>query len=673
MRQKGTSLCLNGYVGFVHEPALLRELVVLLAFAAAGAAVFERIGLPSIAGFLVMGAVGGPGGLALAADPDDVRAIAELGVVFLLFEIGLELPVDRVRILLRTGLAAGALQVGGTLAAVSGLAVAAGLPGRTALVLGALVAMSSTALVIRMLADRGEIDAPHGQLSVSILLVQDLCIVPFLLAIPILAADGPIRAWPVAGAMARAGVAVAAFFLAARFVLPRLLAGAAAIRSREVFTLVAILAVIGAATAAEGLGLTLAVGAFLAGLVLSSSPWGPQLISEVLPVRGLLLGVFFTAIGMLLDFREAWEHADTVLLLLAAAIGLKAVITAFSVGAVLRTGARIGVLAGVALAQTGEFSFVLAQVASDAELLGPELTQAFVAASVISLIATPFLIRGGEGIATRLTGAAAAPAESGAGTEELRGHAIVVGYGLAGRNLARVMKAVGVPVAGVEANPVAAVEARRAGANVIWGDATRVGLLEQLHVERARLLVVAVNDPVAGRQVVSRARQLAPELVVLARTRYVLEVDELESAGASRVVAEELEGAIDLVAQTLHELEVPEGSVARFCAELRAEGYALLREPAALALDPWLTELLEQVSTEWIELPEDFAPERSLVELDLRARTGINVLAVDRGGTTTPNPEADYRLRPGDRLLAFGSGEALARACASLGALRDGS
>lgn len=657
----------------MHEPALLRELVILLAIAAAGAALFERLKLPSIAGFLVMGALLGPGGFALGSDPEDVQVIAEFGVVFLLFEIGLELPVDRVRRLLRLGLSAGALQVGGTLAIVSLVAVSIGLSGRTALVLGALVAMSSTALVIRLLGERGEVQAPHGQFAVAILLFQDLCIVPFLLAIPILAAEGPIQAWPVLEAVLRAGLAVAVFYLAARFFLPRLMAGAAGLRSREVFTLVAVLAVIGAALVAEGLGLTLAVGAFLAGLVLSSSPWGPQVLSEVLPLRGLLLGVFFTAVGMLLDFRVAWEHAGTVLLLLVAAIGVKGFVTAVAVGGLLNMGARVGVLSGLALAQTGEFSFVLAQAASSSGLLDDGLAQSFVAASVLSLLATPFLIGAGERISAWVASAARPQPEAPEGTAVLRDHAVIVGFGLAGRNLTRVLEAVGIAVVAIDANPHAAHEARRSGANVIWGDATRVGLLEQLQVEHARLVVVAINDPIATRQVVSRVRQLAPEVCVLARTRYVLEVDALESAGASRVVAEELEGAIDLVAKTLHELEVPEGSIARFSTELRQEGYALLREPAALPLDPWLAELLEQISTEWLELPDDFGPGRSLVDLDLRTATGVSVLAVDRAGTTTQNPPPDFTLQAGDRVLAYGNGQAVARACTILGVARDAS
>lgn len=655
----------------MHASNLLQELVVLLAIAAAGAALFERLRLPSIAGFLVMGAIAGPAGLGLVTDPEDVQSIAEFGVVFLLFEIGLELPIERVRRLLRTGLVAGALQVGGTLVIVTGTGMALGLPAPTALVVGALVAMSSTALVMRLLGERGEIDAPHGQLAVATLLFQDLCIVPFLLAIPILSSEGPIEAGPVLLAVGSAAVAVGLFYAAARFALPRLLEVAAGLRSREVFSLVAVLVVVGAALAAEGLGLTAAVGAFLAGLVLSSSPLGPQLVSEVLPLRGLLLGVFFTAVGMLLDVGVALQNADTVLLILLAAVPLKAAIVALAVSTTLvRTGARIGVLTGLALAQTGEFSFVLSQAAFDAGLIDLDLAQSFVAASVVSLIATPFVLKAGVPLAQRLAGPdPTAHAEEGAAG--LSDHAVLVGFGIGGRNLARVLDAIGVPWAAVEANPIAAREARRSGANVIWGDATRAGLLEHLHVERARLVAVAISDPVATRQVVSRVRQIAPGTRVLARTRYVLEIDALQSAGASRVVAEELEGAIDLVAQALHELDVPEGSIARFCAELRDEGYSLLREPSAVALDPWLTELLQQVSTEWLELGGGFDPPRSLLELDLRARTGANVLAVDRGGAVTPSPEPGFVLRPGDRLLAFGSGEALASAAAALGAERE--
>jgi CPA2 family monovalent cation:H+ antiporter-2 len=279
------------------NPHFLEELLLILAVATVGGAVFERLRLPPIAGFLVVGALFGPGGLGWIDDPARVKAVAELGVVFLLFEIGLELPLGRLRRMWRPALIAGGLQVAITLLVVAAIAVALGAPPRAAAVLGALVAMSSTALVIGLLSQRGEIDAPHGQLAIGILLFQDLCVVPFLLAVPILAPGADARAFELVLALLRSLAALALFAAVARFVLPRLLDRIARMRSREIFTMVAFLAVMGSAVVAEKIGLTLAVGAFIGGLVLSLSPYAHQLYAEVVPLRGVLLGTFFTAVG----------------------------------------------------------------------------------------------------------------------------------------------------------------------------------------------------------------------------------------------------------------------------------------------------------------------------------------------------------------------------------------
>jgi CPA2 family monovalent cation:H+ antiporter-2 len=644
----------------------LTELAVLLALAAAGAALFERLRLPAIAGFLVAGALVGPGGLGLVSDPSAVRTVAEAGVFFLLFEIGLELPVERLRKLLRRAVAAGALQVAATLGATAALAVALGVPGRTALVLGALVAMSSTALVVRLLSERGELDAPHGQLSVAILLFQDLCIVPFLLAVPLLASREPLGVAPIAGALARAALAGFAFYGATRFLLPRILSAAAGVRSRDVFSLVAVLVVVGAAVGAEGLGLGLAVGAFLAGLAAAASPWGHQLFAEVLPLRGVLLGVFFTAVGMLLDVRLAWQHAGLVAALALAATALKAGVVAAVLGLALRVPGRVSALTALALAQTGEFSFVLAAAAAGAGLLSGELSQAFVAASVLSLVATPFLMRAGPALLdrrTRVTAAPAAPRD-----EALEGHVVVIGHGLAGRNLTRVLHAIGIPWVAVDANPSSAAEAHaRDESRVVYGDATRPALLERIGVGGARIVVVAITDPVATRRIVALVRRLNPNARVLARTRYVRDVDALHALGASVVVAEELEAAIDLLTHVLREFGLASSAVSAFIDELRDEGYALLQTPPGIALDPWLGELLQQVATEWLEVPAGFPPGQTLAGLELRARTGASVLAIERGGSTTPNPPPDHGLEAGDRLLVFGGAAELGRVRKLLG------
>jgi CPA2 family monovalent cation:H+ antiporter-2 len=637
------------------DTSFLVELLLLIALAAAGVALFERLRLPSIVGFLSIGALVGPGGLGVVGEAERVTALAELGVVFLLFEIGLELPLERVRRLWRRALAAGGLQVAVTLAAATLGGLGLGLELAPALVMGGLVAMSSTALVMGLLAGRGEVDAPQGQLAVGILLFQDLCIVPFLLGVPLLATTSAEHLPEVLLGVGRAVAALLLFTAVARLGLPRLLEWAAGFHSRELFTLLAVLVVVGSAVVAQQVGLTLAVGAFIGGLALSASPYSHQLFAEVLPLRGVLLGLFFTAVGMLLDLERAAAQWSAVLAYVAGVVLLKAGVVAAIVALALRQGMRLGVLTGLALAQTGEFSFVLAAAASDAGVLDPALRQTFVAGSVATLLATPFLVQASPRLANLLArGEGPAPAEEGA-PEGLEGHVVVAGFGLAGRTLARVLRARELPYVAIDANPRGVREARARGEPVLYGDATRRAVLERIGVPRARLLLLAMSDALATRETVRAARDLAPRLPIIARTRYVAEVDPLHAAGVDVVVAEENESTLEMVAEALRHFGVPEGSIGRFTAGLREEGYELLRAPSAAILDPWLTELIEEVETEWVEVPDMFRGGESLAELGVRARTGVNVVAVERGGITTSNPPPAFRLQAGDRLLCMGA------------------
>ncbi len=641
----------------MSDPHVLGEFLLLIAMAAVGVAVFERLGLPAIAGFLVMGALVGPAGLGWVSDPERVRGLAELGVVFLLFEIGLELPLERLRRLWRHALLAGGLQVAVTVGLVTLAGSALGLGVRGALVMGGLVAMSSTALVMRLLADRGEVDAPQGQLAVGILLFQDICIVPLLLSIPVLTARDAGAARDAAFAVARSVVALGIFFLVARFVLPALLDRAARLRSRDLFSLLAFLIVVGSAAIAEWIGLTLAVGAFLGGLVVSATPYAHQLFAEVLPLRGVLLGLFFTAVGMLFDPAAAVHHAAPVLAYVTGTVVLKALVVALIVAVVLRQGLRLGVVTGLALAQTGEFSFVLAAAAAAAGLLDDWLMQIFVAGSVVTLVATPFLVSVAPRLADWLAGGADRLGRAPAQRSSRMDHTVLIGLGLGNRQLVRVLQALDIPWVAVDANALSVREAIARDEPVIYGDATRRPILERLGVPHALRVVVAISDPMATRRVVRLVRQLNPNATILARTRYVMDVDALYDAGASAVLAEEFESALGLLTQTLRSTGIPEGAVARFTDQLREEGYEPMRTPQ-VRLDPWLVELLEQISTEWVEVPDGLAP-TTLGELRVRPRTGVNVLAVDRGGHTTPNPEADFALRAGDRLLVFGGSGAV--------------
>lgn len=655
----------------MNESFLLFEVILLLALAAAGLALFERLKLPAIVGFLAVGAIAGPGGLSLVGEPERVRQLTELGVIFLLFEIGLELPIERMRDLGRAALVVGGLQVGLTVAVVWAGAAALGVPPATALVLGGLIAMSSTALVMQLLSDEGQIDAPHGQLAVSVLVFQDLSIVPFLLAIPLLAGSESMGWGDVLLSLGRMAGALALVVFVVRLGVPRVLNRVAEARSPDLFSLLALLIVLGSAYMAEALGLTLAVGAFLAGVAATSSPYAHQLFSEVVPLRGVLLGLFFTAVGMLFEPRVLVDSAPWVALYLVATLLLKATIVTAASSLLLGRSLRAGLLAGLALSQTGEFSFVLAEVALRAELLDESLYQIVLAGSILSLVASPFVIRASPRFAdawigwrehaaseVRAVGDEAGDVEE---TDQSPGSdgVVVIGFGPAGQTLTRLLRAVDVPYIVIDTNARAVRDAQGRNERIIFGDATRPTVLRRLGVDRAKLVVVAISDPLATRRIVTRIRLQAPNTPVLARTRYVQEVDPLEAAGARIVVAEEFEGSIALVARALERFGIPTGSIARFTEALREEGYGAIRSPAALPMDPWLVELLDEVGTEWVPVPDGFAEGVSLHDLDVRARTGAGVVAVERGGTSTTNPTADFHLSAGDRLLVLGDPESL--------------
>ncbi len=641
------------------------EILLLLGLTAGGLALFERLRLPAIAGFLAAGAIAGPGVLGLFPDSERVRALAEIGVVFLLFEIGLELPLDRLKRLWRSALVAGSTQVIFTVVIVASGARLFGLSWQSAAILGALVAMSSTALVMRLLAGQGQVDSPHGQLTVSILIFQDLSIVPFLLAIPLLASGNTETSLlDLSIAVARLALALAVVFGVVRYLVPRVLARAARARSSDLFSLLSLLVVFGSAFFAQELGLTLAVGAFLAGVAASSSPYAQQLFSEVVPLRGVLLGIFFTAVGMLFDPRVLVEHAPLVFSYLVAALVVKGGLVVLASTFLLGKSLRVGVVAGLTLAQTGEFTFVLAEAARAANLIEEWIHQSVIAGSILSLMATPFLIRVAPMIADWLSGEAESEAlqpSGNAGGPEGDQPVIIIGFGPGGQTLARLLRSLGVPYAIIEANSLGVEQALRRGEPITYGDATRPQVLKRIGVASARLVVVAISDPLATRRIVSRIRNLSDHTPILARTRFIGEVDLLEAAGASTVVAEEFEGSLELVARALQLFGIPDASIQKFTEALRDDGYGAIRSDTGLGIDPWLVEILQEVNTQWLDVPSDFAGATSLAELDVRAATGASILAIERAGITTANPAPAFDLMAGDRVLALGDRTTLAK------------
>lgn len=644
----------------MHADPFVRDLVLLLGFAALGLLVFERLRLPSFAGFLVAGAIAGPGALGLVADPESIQIAAEFGVVLLLFEIGLELPLDALRRQLRDALLIGGAQVGGTTLVVALVAMNLGLSGTAALVVGMMAALSSTALVTRLLSERGQMAAPQGQLAFGVLLFQDAAFVPFLLAVPFLAGSAGGTLGGIGTQIAVTAATALIFFGVVRGTVPRLLDRIAVLRSPDLFSLLAILLAVGSGFVASQIGLSPAVGAFVTGVVAGSSRYSHQLVAEVVPLRGALLGLFFTAVGMLFEPTVLLRNAPLVAALLVSVVVVKSAITALAVRFLLRRGWRMALGVGLPLGQAGEFSFVLAAAATSAGILAEELQGVFVGVSVVSLVVTPFVLPLLERVGSRDAGRTTEVGGEDAAAMAAARHTVLIGFGLSGQALARVLRALGREYRALDSNPRSVRDLGERGEPVIYGDAMRPSVLRRLDVAGADLVVVAINDPVATERVVALVRELAPRVTIVARSPYVAAVDRLAEAGADSVIVDELESALELVSETLGRLGIPQEAVQQFTGALRDEGYEAIRGGPTLPLDPWLIELLDQVATERVEVPESFDT-ATLGGLHIRARTGVNVLIVERVGERISNPNPQSELRPGDQLLVLGNTEQVAR------------
>jgi CPA2 family monovalent cation:H+ antiporter-2 len=547
----------------MNELTVLRDLVVVFAVAVVVVPLLQRIRVPSIAGFIFAGVLVGPGALGLVGQAHEVEVLAELGVVLLLFGIGLELSLERLRRLWRPIVVGGTLQVALTAGAAALIAGQAGLATRSAIFVGLMAAVSSTAIVLRGLQARGEVDAPHGRLTLGVLVFQDLCVVPMILAIPLLASGPGDGTRGVALASLKAVGVLVGVLVGARLLVPRALALIARTRQRDLFILAVFLVCVGTAWIVSLAGISLALGAFLAGLVVAGSAYRHQALADLIPFREVLTSLFFISVGMLLDPRALWADAGPTLLVVGGVIAGKLALVVV-VGVVMRLPLRVSILAGVALAQMGEFSFVLVRAADGTGLLLPSVEKTLTAAAILTMLLTPLALRLGPHVAagagrvlwlTRLLGVQSV-AEAARGGGRWEGHVVIAGYGVAGQELTRALRGCGgVPYVVVELNPANVQAAADAGDPAVFGDVTSPEVLEHLKIERASELVIVINDPDAVTRAVAAARRAAPDLHIIVRARYLADVPLLEEAGASLVVPEEVEAA----------REVAERLVARRC------------------------------------------------------------------------------------------------------------
>ena len=655
----------------MRELGILQDLVVVLGVAIPTVAIAHRLRIPAIVGFFLVGVVIGPYGLALIPDAESVTVLADLGVLLLLFTIGLELSLTRVMQLGRVALQGGALQVGGTLVAVAAVATGLGVPINQAVFYGGLVALSSTAVVLKVYADRGELDTPHGRVVVSIILFQDLCVVPLMLFMPMLAdaqaGSAAVGNW---AGIARSLLVVAILVAGGRVVVPWVLDRIVLLRDRELFTLCIGFFGLGAAFATASFGLSLALGAFVAGLVISESEYGLQAMSNVLPFHDVFSGIFFASVGMLLDARFLIAQP---LLVVGATIGmllLKGLLSA-AVVLSLRRGLQVSIASGLALAQVGEFSFILAGVGVPLGLFAGNDYQLFLAVSVLTMVATPFMIararQTADGI-ERVLGRSrfTAPLPDEESTVQFKDHTIIVGYGFSGRRLAHVLDSARLPYVVLEQNGQAVRSARRKGVPIFFGDGTRRAVLERVGCERARVILFVISSTDDERRGVVAARELNPAVRIIVRTHFVRAIEDLTRLGASEVVVEEFEASVELFALVLEFYEVPSNTIRRELDAVRSEHYSMLRGESRpdLRLDT-LKHLGIHSALDLVQV-EEGAPAvgENASTLNLRRDTGATLVAAVRDGKAFYKRDATFQFRVGDTAVLVGDQEALERGAA---------
>ncbi|MFN8177898.1 MAG: cation:proton antiporter [bacterium] len=635
---------------------LLLDVILLLTVATVGVLAGRAARIPPVVAYLIGGVLVGPGGLRFVAQSEDVAHLAELGVALLLFGVGIEFSLDRLRRILARMLASGALQVCLTVAATALVFRALDVAWPRAVFVGFLVALSSTAIVFKLYAESGELDAPQGLAAAAILLFQDLALVPMMLLVPMLA-GGDAGTVSVLRALGSAALAVAILLFLSRTVLPRFLSLLARARTPELFPLAALVVAFGTALGARALGLSLPIGAFLAGLALSGSPYAHQVFAELVPLRDAFVAVFFTSIGMLFEPATLLAHPAALL----GMVGLVLFKGLLIVGVVqlLWRSTRLAVLTGAALSQIGEFSFVLAREGVSRGLIAPDLEQTFLGAAILTMAGTPFLLRGARRLSR--TGEETPAAADAVVPEE---QVLLVGYGTTGRAIARVLRQTGLPFEIVDILPEAVKEGQDEGIPVRFGDATRRATLETLGAERARAIVVAVADPQATRRIVSLVRQMNSTGRILARARRVDEIPELERLGADEVLPADFEISIELLVRLLVHLGVPRHVVRVQESLIRLDHYQALRgtgrapELLAEAKKIVMGGILETAQV----MRGSAAAGRTLAELDLRRTTGAAVLTVVRDGQPEPMPGGSTRLVEGDLLVLYGPHVAIDRA-----------
>ncbi len=624
---------------------------------------FNRIKLPPMLGFFIAGALIGPYGFKFVSDYSTVELLAELGVIFLLFIIGIEFSLTKLFKLKKVIFLGGSIQVFGTIIITSIILINLGFYLNKAIFIGFLVSLSSTAVAMKLLQMNRQVDAPHGRNALGISIFQDIMVVPMLMFLPILAGVNKDSTSSVLQMSLKLLVLVVFVVVSAKWIVPFIFYQITKTRIKELFLLTTILLCLAIVGLFEYFGLSLAIGAFIAGLLISESEYNQEAIANITPFRDVFSSFFFVSIGMLLDLQFLINNWLLILVLVIFLVIIKTTITTLAClisDASLRTSLHTALI----LFHIAEFSFVISLAGIQLGLIDQETYQKFLGASIISIAIAPFAFQIAPSLAQsiscwRIFQKYANRQDFEEIKSNLENHIIIIGFGINGRNVAKAAKIAGIPYIILEMNPMTVKQEKLQGEPIYYADASNREILEHCKIEKARILVVAISDPISSERITSLAKKLNPGLYIIVRTRYVGEMQALYKAGADEVIPEEFETSIEIFVRVLNKYLIPKSDIEKFVNQIRASGYEMFR---SLSFENNNIQNLKVSLPEYeisvYDLPENSQiVGKSLAELDIRQKYSITLLAIRRGSEQIINPSGEVHLEANDQLILFGKPE----------------
>jgi monovalent cation:H+ antiporter-2, CPA2 family len=651
------------------EIPILNVIGLLLGLAVVVLIVFRRFNIPTIIGFIFTGILVGPSVLGVVKASHEIEIMAELGIILLLFIIGLEFSLKTLASIKKAVLLGGLIQVGGTILIPTLLFLLFGFPASHAIFIGFLLALSSTAIVLKMLSERGEINSPHGKIALAILIFQDIIVVPMMLFTPLIAGESDNILLSLLDLLLKAVGVILVVIISARYLVPKLLYIVAKTKNKELFLLTVVTICIATAMMTSYVGLSLALGAFMAGLIISESEYSHQAISNILPFREIFSSIFFISIGMLLDVQFLWENLIPIIGFTVLVLVMKTII-ASSAGLILKYPPRTAIHAGLILFQVGEFAFILSRVGLEYGVLTPDVNQYFLSVSIISMAITSFIIPKADELVCKLLNLPIAkPIQAFSDligqkpnvedlSKSLDDHLIIIGFGINGRNVARAARHANIPYLILELNAETVKNEQANGEPILYGDAVDMHILENTNVSKARVVVIAISDPESTKKIIINTRSIAPAVFILVRTRFVKEIEPSLLLGADEVIPEEFETSIQIFVRVLRRYFVSQDDIYNLVEQIREDNYDFLRpnDQQLTGIKPSFFSSLN-VAAIRVDHSSNDVVGKQIGESMIREKYGVNIVAIRKESKIEHDIRPDTIIKNGDVLYVSGISE----------------